>query len=133
MSTYVRPIRHQEAVIMAPTDLQARYSERLNLLPPTLITATWASGSISVGDFSRMIVFLDVTALTGISPSLTIKIDALDPVSGKWVEVDSGPNITATGTYALKHEIYEDAARVRVVVAGTGVSATISVGVVLKV
>jgi hypothetical protein len=118
---------------MAPTDLQARYSERLTLLSPTLITSDWASGSIPVGNYSRMIVFLDVTALSGTGPSLTLKIDALDPVSGKWVEVETGPNITATGTYALKHEIYEDAARVRVVVAGTGVSARISVGVVLKV
>jgi hypothetical protein len=133
MSTYVRPIRHEEALIMTPADLQARYSYRLTLLAPSLITATWTSGSIPVGDYSRMIVFLDVTALSGTSPSLTPKVDALDPVSGKWVEVESGPNITATGTYALKHEIYEDAARVRVVVAGTGVSATISVGVVLKV
>jgi hypothetical protein len=118
---------------MAPTDLQARYSERLTLLPSSLITATWTSGSIPVGDYSRMIVFLDVTALSGTSPSLTLKIDALDPVSGKWVEVETSPAITAVGTYALKHEIYEDAARVRVVVAGTGVSATISVGAVLKV
>jgi hypothetical protein len=133
MSTYVRPIRHQEAVIMAPTDLQARYSERLTLLSPSFITATWTSGSIPVGDYGRMIVFLDVTALSGTSPSLTLKIDALDPVSGKWVEVESGSSITAPGTYMLKHEIYEDAARVRVVVSGTGVSATISVGAVFKV
>jgi hypothetical protein len=118
---------------MAPTDLQARYSERLTLLPPTSVTATWASGSIPVGDYSRMIVFLDVTALSGTSPSLTLKIDALDPMSGKWVEVETSPAITAVGTYALKHEIYEDVARVRVIVAGTGVSATISVGAVLKV
>jgi len=133
MNAYVRPIRHQEATIMAPTDLQARYSERLTVLSPTTITATWTSGSINVGDYSRMIVFLDVTALSGTGATLTIKIDALDPVSGKWVEVETSPAITAVGTYALKHEIYEDAARIRVVVSGTGVSATISVGVVLKV
>jgi len=133
VSVYVRPIRHQEAVIMAPTDLQARYSERLTLLSPSLITASWASGSIDVGDYSRAMVFLDVTELSGTSPSITIKVDALDTVSGKWVEVDSSNPITSTGTYALKHEVYEDAMRVRLALSGTDVSARVSVGVVLKV
>jgi len=133
MSVYVRPIRHQEAVIMNPTDLQARYSERLTVLSSSMITATWTSGGILVGDYSRMIVFIDVTSLSGTSPSLTLKIDALDPASNKWVEVETSSAITTTGTYALKHEIYEDTVRIRVVVGGTDVSATISIGMVMKV
>jgi hypothetical protein len=133
MSVYVRPIRHQEAVIMAPTDLQARYSERLTLLSPSLITASWASGSIDVGDYSRAIVLLNVEELSGTNPSITIKIDALDFVSGKWAEVESSNPITSTGTYALKHEVYEDVMRVRLVLSGEGASAKASVGVILKV
>jgi hypothetical protein len=118
---------------MNPTDIQARYSERLTVLSSSMITATWTSGGILVGDYSRMIVFLDVTSLSGTNPSLTLKIDALDPASNKWVEVETSNAITTTGTYALKHEVYEDAVRIRVVVGGTDVSATISIGMVMKV
>ena len=88
---------------------------------------------MAVGDYGRMLVFLDVTSLSGSSPTLAIKIDSQDPATNKWVETETTSNITAVGTYALKHEIYEDIARVRIPVGGTGVSATISVGVVLKV
>jgi hypothetical protein len=127
------PVKLSDAGIAQPMDFQARYSERITLLSSQTINSTWTSSSIAVGDYGRMMVFLDVTSLSGSSPSLAIKIDAQDPVTGKWVETETSANITAVGTYALKHEIYEDTARVRIPLGGTGASATISLGVVLKV
>jgi hypothetical protein len=127
------PIKLADAGIAQPMDFQARYSERITLLSSQTINSTWTSSSIAVGDYGRMMVFLDVTSLSGTSPNLAIKIDSQDPATNKWVETETSGNITAVGTYALKHEIYEDTARVRIPVGGTGVSATISVGVVLKV
>jgi len=133
MSTYVRPTRHEEASIMVPVDVQGLYSEVITVLTPTTITEDWTSGNYDVSNFSKILVFLDVTALTGTGPSVTLNIEALDPASGEYAVVNSTDAITAVGLYTLKHDVYEHTIRFRIVLGGTSPSATVSVGAVFKV
>lgn len=53
-------------------------------------TATENSGTLVVPDdegIKGVIVFVDVTAASGTSPTLDITVDRFDPASGKWLAI----------------------------------------------
>jgi len=80
---------------------------------------------------SVVVFFLDVTAVSGTSPTLDLYIDIRDPASGKWVNQDKFTTVTSTGTYALALPIRSTKYRVSWVLGGTSPSFTFSVGVVI--
>jgi hypothetical protein len=83
-------------------------------------------------DYGSVITFfLDVTAVSGTTPTLDLYIDIQDPVSGKWVNQDKFPQVTATGTYALSVYVRSNRYAVRWVLGGTTPSFTFSVGAVI--
>jgi len=83
-------------------------------------------------DYGSVITFfLDVTAVSGTAPTLDVYIDIQDPVSGKWVNQDKFPQVTATGTWALSVYVRSNKYAVRWVLGGTTPSFTFSVGAVI--
>jgi hypothetical protein len=83
-------------------------------------------------DYGSVITFfLDVTDVSGTTPTLDVYIDIQDPVSGEWVNQDKFPQVTAAGTYALSVYVRSNRYAVRWVLGGTTPSFTFSVGAVI--
>ena len=60
------------------------------------------NGFDQVNYWSRGIkLVIDITAITGTSPTLTVTIQGRDPVSGKYFTVLASATLTATGTTVL--------------------------------
>jgi len=133
MSVYVRPIHHRESAIMVPVDIQARYAESTIILPETEIHSDYISDPIDVSQYSKLRLFMNVKSLSGVNASLTLKVEAQDPASQGWVEVNSSGPVTAPGLYTMKHDVYEKMIRIRVALSGASPSARISVGMVMLV
>lgn len=69
-------------------------------------TATGAATTISreypeLGQFAKAIFILDVTAVSGTTPTLDVKIQGFNPVSGRWHDVATIPQQTAVTSTAL--------------------------------
>ena len=61
------------------------------------------TGPVQDGSFGRgLLVFVNVTALAGTTPSLTVTIKGVDPVSGATYTILTSAAITATGFTVLK-------------------------------
>jgi hypothetical protein len=80
---------------------------------------------------SVIVFFLDVTAVSGTSPTLDLYIDIQDPASGKWINQDKFATVSGTGTWALALPIRGVKYSCRWVLGGTTPSFTFSVGVVI--
>lgn len=109
----------------------------------SLKTAT-GNGSAQTNSSARGVaLFVNISAITGTSPTLVVKVQAKDPVSGNYVDLPSAEtaSLTATGTTLLL--IYPGAAaiansvvssalpkdwRVAWTIGGTGPNITFSVG-----
>lgn len=130
--------------------IQSTYPRAYIIMNPSLIVGGTAVGAlvdsaarvtddssdfIGVANYRDMHLFLDVTAVSGTTPTLDIYAQALDPVTLNWADTQllySG--IAATGTYysnpgslGLGTDF-----RVRWVLGGTTPNFTFSVGYVLK-
>jgi hypothetical protein len=83
-------------------------------------------------DYGSVVVwFLDVTAVSGTSPTLDVYIDIQDPASGKWINQDKFAQVTTTGTWGLALPVRSNRYSVRWVLGGTNPSFTFSVGLVI--
>lgn len=133
MSSYIEKIRHEDAGIMLPSDVQARYSTTYTILPSSVISSSGNSDPIDVSDYLYGIIFVDVTAVSGTSPTLTIIIESQDPVSLKYAEITRKENITTIGTYAIQISNFGNKIRVRWILGGTTPSFTLSMGGIFKV
>ena len=69
----------------------------ITALPSAARTATVQSAAIKTAGRSGCHVILDVTAVAA-TPSITLSIEALDPVSGQWYNLLTGSAVTAIGT-----------------------------------
>ena len=64
---------------------------------------TSANGSDQSNVFARGItVIVDITAITGTTPTLTVTIEGKDPVSGKYYTLLASTALNAVGTTALR-------------------------------
>jgi hypothetical protein len=63
---------------------------------PITVTATGTSRQYrELGSFWRAILFLDVSAVSGTTPSLTVALETQDQQSGKWAQLAAFPAQTA--------------------------------------
>jgi hypothetical protein len=118
-----------ETNIKQPTDIQDHWQESVALVPSGARTASGNTADIDVGRFICAEICLDVTAVSGTTPTLDVYIEGKDQVSGKYKTLFSQTGINAVGTYwftittlAFKY------IRVRWVISGTSPSFTFSVG-----
>lgn len=110
---------------------QQRKTETSTLLASAARTTSGSSAELDTSDFREVVVYLNVTAASGTTPTLDLKAQSLDPVSGVWMDVPSGglTQKTAAGT-ELKVVSSGLGARLRIsyTIAGTTPSFTFSIG-----
>lgn len=70
--------------------------EALYEQPSTAVTASGSSGPLAVGVLTQLAVDVDVTALSGTSPTLTIFVER-QGADGNWYPIYSPSAINATG------------------------------------
>lgn len=81
--------------------------------------------SISLGRASELLVFLDITAASGTSPTLTVTVEVFDGTS--WYTHTSFAQKTAAGRDMLKLTNFGQDVRVSWTIGGTGPSFTFAV------
>lgn len=120
-----------------------------NLCYTGLVLAA-ASASVNGSDLDNLsargaTVVVNITAITGTTPSLTVTVEGKDPLSGKYFTLLASAALTATGTTVLSIGPALTAAansvanafvppifRIRATIAGTTPAVTATVGVCLN-
>lgn len=115
----------------------------------SLLTLSAASASVNGTDqknlfASGMAVVIDITAITGTTPSLTVVLEGKDPVSGKYFTILSSAALNSVGTTVLRvfpgataaanltvNDRLPKTFRVRATIAGTTPSVTATIGGIL--
>jgi hypothetical protein len=98
--------------------------------PATPVTASGNSASVQVGGYNGLVAYLNVTAVSGTTPSLTIKVqDSADGTT--WYDVPSAAftAVTATGQQRLVVNSIGNFVRAVSTVSGTTPSFTASLTV----
>lgn len=105
-------------------------NEQANASSITVTTSGNSREFRELGSFQRAILFLDVSAASGTTPSLTVTLQVQDPVSQKWSAVTAFPAQTAatggTPITPLTQELYGLNYRLSWAVSGTTPSFTFS-------
>lgn len=108
-------------------------SSQVVLLSSTTVTSSGETMTFSTQFAREAVFFLDVTAVSGTTPTLDVKVQSFDPASGKYFTVASFPQITAAGQYVLKVDGgLGHLCKVAYTLGGTSPSFTMSLGVSLK-
>ena len=124
--------------IQVPTDARNHWYEAVTLLSSAARTSTGTASDVDVGRFIAGVICIDVTAVSGTSPSLNVIIGGKDEVSGKYNTIHTESGITATGTYWKTITLSTDPPlafkylRVRWEISGTDPSFTFSVSMSAK-
>jgi hypothetical protein len=118
-----------ETTIKQPVDVQDHWCESVTLLASAARTASGNTSDIDVGRFIGGEICLDVTAVSGTSPTLDVYIEGKDQLSGKYKVLCSQTGITAVGTWWFTiYPLLFKYIRVRWDIGGTSPSFTFSVG-----
>lgn len=89
--------------------LRRGQSESDTLLPSAARTASVNGDAVEVNDYSKIACYLNVTVVSGTSPTLDVKLqDSSDGVN--WVDIPSGAFTQATAT-GVKRLVVSDVGR----------------------
>jgi len=84
-------------------------------------------------NYEQAVFYLDVTAVSGTSPTLDVTIEEKDPVSGKYFTIGTFAQKTATGSERIViNPLYGTILRAKWVIGGTSPSFTFSLSAVCK-
>jgi hypothetical protein len=122
-----------ETTIKQPVDIQDRWQEGVTIASSGARTAGGNTSDIDIGRFLYGEFCLDVTAVSGTTPTLDVYIEAKDQLSGKYKVIWSQTGINAVGTFwsgvlTLPYKYV----RARWVIGGTSPSFTFSIGLEAK-
>jgi len=122
-----------ETTIKQPVDIQDRWQESVTIASSGARTADGNTSDIDIGRFLYGEFCLDVTAVSGTTPTLDVYIEAKDQLSGKYKVIWSQTGINAVGTFwsgvlTLPYKYV----RARWVIGGTSPSFTFSIGLEAK-
>jgi hypothetical protein len=107
----------------------------IEMLPSGARTSSSQTTATDVGKYKEAIVFIDVTGVSGTSPTLDVKFQTQDPISLKWFDVT---DLTFTQKTAISSEMKAKSGllgsklRCSYTIGGTTPSFTFSVGLILK-
>jgi hypothetical protein len=110
-------------------------TQEVNILASAARTASGDTSTtpVDVKKYKEAIFFLDVTAVSGTTPTLDVKIKTKDPVSGKWFDLVTFTQATAvTSEMKTVSGLLGSQIAVFYEIAGTTPSFTFSLGAVLK-
>ena len=135
----MQPVDIQEITDASKKKIAGRYHEDITILASAARTASGQSPDIDCGFAKEVFIVVDVTAVSGTSPTLDIKVTCKDPVSGKHRDLYSFTQFTAIGTQDQHigpgletNKGLGSKIRVEYTIGGTDPSFTFSVGAVLK-
>lgn len=109
-------------------------NEQTGVVPLTVTAAGLSREYPELGAFDTMLALLDVSAASGTTPSLTVKLQGYNPLSDKWHDVITFPAQTAvTSTVITPINAYVDFQSYRAswTVTGTTPSFTFTFGVIV--
>lgn len=108
--------------------------QKITLQASAAQTASNNSASQSVGIRREMLLLLNVTAASGTSPTLNVKLQTTDDAGATWYDVPGGAftQATTTGTQALALTAFGDTVRASSTIGGTSPSFTYAVKAVMK-
>lgn len=101
------------------------------------VTANGQSNGFDVSRFSEGLLLINITAMSGTTPSLTVFVETLDPVTNTWFPHSAtggknGTQYTAVDKYVIPITNFGQQIRLRWTVGGTGASITFSAVFVAK-
>jgi hypothetical protein len=124
----------QETTIKQPVDIQDHWQENIVIAPSAARTASGNTSDIDVGRILKAEICIDVTAVSGTTPTLDVYVEGKDQLSGKYKTLFSQTGINAVGTFWTPNPI--DIAfkyiRARWVIGGTSPQFVFSVGMEAK-
>lgn len=109
--------------------------QEITVLASSARTSSGNTAEIDIGNYKEAVIFLDVTAFSGTSPTLDVKFQTQDPVSLKWFDVTELTFAQATGVVGeMKSKSGMLGSKLRCVytLGGTSPSFTFSVGLIAK-
>lgn len=109
--------------------------KEVEVLPSSARTVSGNSVEVDASKHKEAIVFLNVTASSGTSPTLDVKFQTQDPISLKWfdvVELNLAQKTTVGSEMKAKANLIGSKLRCVYTLGGTTPSFTFSVGLVLK-
>lgn len=111
---------------------KAKWTRQEETLVTSAVRTANGQGSALAPKGEKVRLFLDVSAAGGTSPTLDVKVDVRDPLSGNWVQnAEAFAQVTGTGTTSLViTNPLGTEFRIRWVIGGTSPSFTFSVGAV---
>jgi len=116
------------AEIIMPVDLQARFKPPGMTLYSGTVTASGNTADIDVSLYSALELALKVTAVSGVTPTLSVYIEGMFEATGDWKPLAFQEGITSTGVwYFTINPLVFRYIRVRWVVGGTSPSFTFTV------
>lgn len=100
----------------------------------TAVTANGSVAGVDVSSYKEALLFIDVTAVTGSTPTLNLYVETYDFNSAKWYTVPGVTiaQITAAGQVVAALTNFGETIRLRAVVGGTSPSFTYGASVVAK-
>ena len=117
----------EETTIKQPIDIQDHWQENVTISDSSAKTASGNTDDIDVGRFNKAEVCVDVTAVSGTTPTLDVYLEGKDQLSGKYKEIWHPAQITAVTTVWLAiTDLAFKYIRLRWVVGGTSPSFSFS-------
>ncbi|MEM3895380.1 hypothetical protein [Thermofilum sp.] len=118
----------QETTIKQPVDVQDHWCENVVLLASAARTSGGTSSDIDVGRFLHGEICINVTAVSGTSPSLNVYVEGKDQYTGKYKVLHSSTGLNSVQTvWATVSPLIFTYIRVRWEISGTSPSFTFSV------
>lgn len=104
-----------------------------NLLTSAARTASAQTTTTAVGAYTMGVFYLDVTAVSGTTPTLNVTIEGKDPTSGKYFTIGTFTQLTAIGNQRITiPQLLDSNIRVNYQIGGTTPSFTFTVGATFK-
>lgn len=115
------------------------YEDTVRLVPSAARTTSGSSQEFDVAKFRQVSITVDVTAVSGTSPTLDIYVEGKDVATGKYYTLYQFPQITAIctlnrciGEGLETNKMLPEIIRIRWVIGGTTPSFTFQVGAFIK-
>ncbi len=110
-----------------------RGTQNIQVLPSAARTTSAQSGAIDVGDYIEGLLLINITAASGTTPSMTLKVQAYDDANAVWYDLpDSIAAQTAVGKVLVRLANFGEQIRLDYAITGTTPSFTFSAQFVAK-
>ncbi len=114
--------------------MENRKASHLTILTPTAQTISGSGAQIEVGEYKEALVTLNITAVSGTSPTLLVQIQASDDNGTTWYNLPNAAFTSAStvSSQAIQINTFGDYIRAEFTIGGTTPSFTFGLKAVCK-